>query len=334
MSRAELDLAIARIAFLTRGERVRLSEELDREAQLSVLSLSDLERIVGRSLRGRSWSPASLLRAAAEDRGRCRSLGIDFVSYREGGYPPLLRELSDPPSVLFYRGTLPDQGRPLVSVVGTRHPGAEASSQAYEFGGDFARSGVPVVSGLALGIDGMAHRGAVDAGGESLAVLGSGLDRVYPASHRDLARRIVERGGALVSEYPPGTPPLRFHFPERNRVIAGLCRALVVVEAPEGSGALISADFALEGGRDLWVGSAGVVSPRGEGTRRLAEEGAPVASRAADVLEDWGQVVSAAPSNRVRLSSPFRVEAVRSLEEELYFGSDPSPTGRRHGGVR
>jgi DNA processing protein len=341
MIRAETALAIARIAFLSCAERAALAAALDGSSDLSVLSIRDLERLVarplaGRSLDGKAWNPAELLSAAAEDAAKARAFGIDFVSVSDGRYPPLLRELPDPPTVLFYRGTLPDPERPLAAVVGTRSASAEALSQAYAFGRDFVRSGVPVVSGLALGIDAMAHRGAVEAGGPTIAVLGSGLDRVYPASNRGLARRVVEGGGALVGEYAPGTPPLRFHFPARNRIIAGLARALVVVEAPERSGALISAEFALEGGRDLWVGSTGTASLRGGGTRRLTAEGAPVAASAADVLAGWGRAASP-PAERerpIRAGTPFRTAAARSLERELHFGAGPSGTVGSRGGVR
>ncbi len=341
MPRAELALAIARIAFLSCAERAFLASALDGDADLSVLSIRDLERLVGRPVVGRlldrkAWDPADLLAAAAEDAAKARAFGIDFVSVSDGRYPPLLRELPDPPTVLYFRGTLPDPERPLAAVVGTRSASAEALSQAYAFGRDFVRSGVPVVSGLALGIDAMAHRGAVEAGGPTIAVLGSGLDRVYPASNRGLARRIVEGGGALVGEYAPGTPPLRFHFPARNRIIAGLARALVVVEAPERSGALISAEFALEGGRDLWVGSAGTASDRGGGTRRLAAEGAPVAASTADILAGWGRVAASAagPERATRAATPFRTAAARSLEKELHFGACPSATAGSRGGVR
>lgn len=336
MPRAETDLAIARIAFLSCAERAALSAALDDGGALSVLSLRDLERLVGRSLGERTWNPAALLAAAAGDLAAAGNFGIDFVTLSDGRYPPLLRELPDPPTALFYRGTLPDPERPLAAVVGTRSASAEALSQAYAFGRDFVRAGVPVVSGLALGIDAMAHRGAVEAGGPTIAVLGSGLDRVYPASNRALARRIVEGGGALVGEYAPGTPPLKFHFPARNRIIAGLSRALVVVEAPEKSGSLISAEFALEGGRDLWVGSAGAASSRGAGTRRLIAEGAPEASSAADVLAGWGRR-SANEEERerpARSGASFRTAAVRSLERELQFGTVPSTTAGCRGGVR
>jgi DNA processing protein len=147
---------------------------------------------------------------------------------------------------------------------------------------------MPVVSGLALGIDALAHRGNLDGGAPTVAVLGSGLDWVYPVSNRALARRIVESGGVLLSEYPPDTKPFRWNFPARNRIISGLARGVLIVEAPKRSGALITAQFALDQGRDLLVASAGCSSPLGVGTKKLAEDGALVINRGTEIFEEWG----------------------------------------------
>jgi DNA processing protein len=286
--RGNLDLAIARIPFLKAAERAQLAESLDREDELPLLSSADFQRMFGRSFAGKEWKPAVLLAAAAKDRALSARSGIAFVPYVSPRYPPLLRELPDPPTVLFFRGTLPDPERPSAAVVGTRKPTGEALAQAYAFGRQFGECKISVVSGLALGIDTMAHRGNLDAGSPTIAVLGSGLDEVYPKSNRVLARRIVETGGALVGEYACGEPPRKWNFPARNRIIAGLARATVIVEAPESSGALITADFAADQGRDLWVASVGVTSSIGGGTRSLAEAGAPIATSAFDIVADWG----------------------------------------------
>jgi len=203
-------------------------------------------------------------------------------------YPPLLREIYDPPPFIYCRGPLPNPERPAVALVGTRRPGATASMQAYTLGREFAHAGITVISGLALGIDALAHRGCLEGGGRTTAVLGSSVDEVYPASNRDLARRILKAGGSLLSEYIPGTKPKKHYYPQRNRIISGLARATIIVEAPAASGALYTAHFALEQGRDLFVASSGVTSPLGEGTRRLAGEGCPVISHAAEVLAEWG----------------------------------------------
>jgi len=174
-----------------------------------------------------------------------------------------------------------------VAVVGTRKPSSAGAARAFSLGKELGEAGIPVVSGLALGIDSMAHRGNLEAKAPTVAVLGSGADQVYPSSNRDLARRIIENGGLLLSEFPPGTAPLKGNFPARNRIISALARGVVIVEAPEKSGALITARFALEQNRDLWVDRVGVNSRQGKGTARLAEEGAGIISSAKDITAEW-----------------------------------------------
>lgn len=285
--RGLLDLSIARIPSLSYAQRVLLSQKLDGERDLSVLSLLELEKITEKAWSLPSWNPEQYMEEAQRDLEALKRHGIDYVAYGDRKYPPLLRELTDPPVVLFYRGVLPNPEQPLAAVVGTRRPSGAGAAGAYEFGRDLALSGVSVISGLAKGIDAQAHRGNLAGGGKTIAVLGNGLDRVYPASNRTLGRRIVESGGALISEYPPGSLPQKWHFPARNRIISVLARATVIIEAPEKSGALITAQFALDQGRDLWVASVGLSSPHGAGGRTLADQGARVATCGTVILEDW-----------------------------------------------
>jgi DNA processing protein len=169
-------------------------------------------------------------------------------------------------------------------MVGTRRPCPQTSAQAYRIAADLGRQGVSVVSGLALGIDAMAHRGNLDGGAPTFAVMGSGADEIYPRMNRPLAMRILESGGALFSEYPPGTAPRKWNFPARNRIISALARSVLILEAPERSGALITAGCALEQGRDLWIASKGASSA---GAAKLAEDGAAIIACAADVLREW-----------------------------------------------
>jgi DNA processing protein len=284
--RGLLDLVINRIPCLKAREKCDLGEKFDREEDFYRLSKGDVERLVDRPLKG-PWTMDAFRAHAEKDAAVARLREIGYVCHGESGYPPLLRELFDPPPVLFYRGTLPDPERTMTAVVGTRRPSGRAAAQAYDLGLDFGRGGMPVVSGLALGIDALAHRGNLDGGAPTVAVLGSGLDMVYPASNRMLARRIVDSGGALLSEYPPGTEPFKWNFPLRNRIIAGLARGVVIVEAPARSGALITARIALEQNRDLLVASAGVSSSLGAGTRKLADDGARIIVRAAELFEEW-----------------------------------------------
>jgi DNA processing protein len=277
---------IGRIPGLSATDKIKLVEKFDREADFAVSSREVVEGVVGKPLK--PWSQDEVRSQAERDALVITRTGIGYVSYAEADYPPLLRELYDPPALVFYRGVLPDPERSLMALVGTRKPSSAAAMQAFDLGRDLARAGVPVVSGLALGIDAMAHRGSLEGGAPTVAVLGSGLDQVYPASNRLLARRIVEQGGALLSEYPPGTGPFRWNFPARNRIIAGLARAVIIAEAPERSGALITANFALELGRELFVTGAGVASPFGAGCRKLAEDGAAVISGIEGIVSDWG----------------------------------------------
>jgi DNA processing protein len=199
-----------------------------------------------------------------------------------------LREIYDAPFALNIRGNIPDYEKPLTGIVGTRKPSGHGRKAAFALGFELGAVGFPVVSGLAYGIDGAAHEGNLSGGGHTVAVLGSGVDRVYPAGHKKLAAGIIGNGGCVISEYPCDAPPLRYHFPERNRIISGLCRTVVLVEAPEKSGALITADFALEQNRDVVIHRAGLNGPVSAGTRTLAENGAVVVENASDIFESWG----------------------------------------------
>jgi DNA processing protein len=287
MDKALLDLMICRIPGLKGEERVGLEKQFDNIDVFSILSKRDIENILGRVLNGRSWTMLDIRSKAEKDAAMALKLGIRQVSWREKAYPPLLREIYDPPALLFYRGTLPDPEKPIVAVVGTRKPSSQAAVRAFNLGRELGEAGISVVSGLAFGIDAMAHRGNIEGRAATIAVLGSGPDQAYPSSNRDLARRILETGGLILSEYPPGTGVKKWHFPARNRIISGLARGTVIVEAPEKSGALITARFALEHGRDLWVDKAGVSAPRGAGTARLVEEGAGIISSAEDIIAEW-----------------------------------------------
>jgi DNA processing protein len=293
--RGLLDLMICRVPGLSIREKVRLGEKFDREDELSILSKRDIEKIINRPIRGGAWKMEDLRSRAEQDAALARLRGIAYVPIVSPDYPPLLREIWDPPALLFYRGTLPAPDKPMAAIVGTRNPTPGAAARAYEIARGLTAAGVPVVSGLALGIDAMAHRGAVEGGGPTLGVLGSAPDQVYPASNRVLARRVLESGGALLSEYPPGTKPARWRFPARNRIISALARGTLIVEAPLNSGALITARFALEQDRDLWVARAGLDSPRGEGCRNLAGDGAKIIGSAGDILEEWGVAAGEPP---------------------------------------
>jgi DNA processing protein len=217
------------------------------------------------------------------------SRGLRFVGRSDPGYPPLLRELHDPPVGLFLRGSGEESlvGRPAVAIVGARACSSYGAQVARLLGRELASGGLVVLSGLARGVDGEAHRGALEAGGVTVAVLGCGVDRDYPAAHTQLARRICERG-LVISEYAPGVEPAPWRFPARNRIVAGLAASTVIVEARERSGALITADFALETGREVFAVPGEITSSLSAGTNGLLRLGATPLTKADDVLESLG----------------------------------------------
>lgn len=200
-------------------------------------------------------------------------------------YPPLLDEIADPPLALFVRGDPALLAEPQLAMVGSRNPTPSGRETAADFAAWFARAGLIVTSGLALGIDGASHRGALDGGGATIAVCGTGLDRIYPARHGDLGREIAARG-ALVSEYPLGTRPLRHNFPERNRIISGLSLGTLVVEAAQQSGSLITARLATGQGREVFAIPGSIHNPLAHGCHRLIRDGAKLVETAGDVLEE------------------------------------------------
>ncbi|MDR0495153.1 MAG: DNA-processing protein DprA [Treponema sp.] len=291
--RGLLDLMIARLGLLSVREKLLLCESLEDEQDLIQKSQKDIEALIGHEMPA-FWNINNVHAQAGRDEKTARLKGINWVSWRGAAYPPLLREIYDPPALLFYRGSLPNPESPLAAIVGTRRPSPQAAAQAFDIAKGLAGGSISVVSGLALGIDAMAHRGNIEGGAPTAAVLGSALDQVYPLANRNLARRILETGGVLLSEYPPGTGPRKWNFPARNRIISGLARGVLIVEAPQKSGALITARFALDQNRDLWVASAGTAENQSirlvfdrRGTKKLAEEGAGIIRRASDILKAW-----------------------------------------------
>jgi DNA processing protein len=233
-------------------------------------------------------------RAARTALDAARRLGMAVLLHGAPAYPERLHHLADPPSLLFLRGRAELLDTAGVAVVGSRKATPRARSVARRLGAAVAATGVPVVSGLALGVDGEAHRGALDVKGPTVAVLGRGADAAYPPSHRALFRDIL-REGLVVSEFPPGTPALPHHFPRRNRILAALCRAVVVVEAGVRSGALITVEHALDLGVDVFAVPGPIDVPSSEGSNGLLADGAhPLVSVAAFVRDYLG--VDAAPT--------------------------------------
>ncbi len=239
--------------------------------------------------RGAHWSGHLRCFDERAARERLAGAGVRFVGRSEPAFPPLLGAIHDPPPGLFLRGEAEPEllARRAVAVVGARACSGYGAAVARSLGRDLAAAGLVVVSGLARGVDAEAHRGALEADGVTVAVLGCGIDRDYPAAHAELARRIAA-SGLVVSEYAPGVEPAPWRFPARNRIIAGLAAVTVVVEARERSGALITADLALEEGREVFAVPGEITSSLSAGTNALLKHGASPLTAAADVLSCFG----------------------------------------------
>jgi DNA processing protein len=273
--------------------------------------------VVGEADRARlrSADPA----AVQEELDRC---GARLVVPGHLEYPPSLEDLADPPAMLFVRGRPLDALASRVAVVGARNCSEVGRDVARSIGAGLAAAGVTVVSGGARGIDAASHEGALDAGGPTVAVLGCGIDRSYPASNRALLQRIAE-SGAVVSEYPPGVPPDAFRFPARNRIVAALAEAVVVVEGAAGSGSLISADHALDLGRQIFAVPGALNNPLAEVPLGLIRDGAAMIRGARDLLADLGRLDPGA-------SEPDHVPSGLSVAEEAVFETLAGPTLAEH----
>ena len=233
---------------------------------------------------------------------RIRKCGAVLLTLLDEHYPDALRNIADPPLALYLRGNLEPADSNALGMVGTRKATAYGLDVAGRLARGLSQNKITVVSGLAYGIDAAAHQGALGSGGRTLAVLGSGVDVVYPSGHRKLAERIVEHG-ALISEFPPGTTPEGRNFPRRNRIISGLSLGVLVVQAPLASGAIITANIAAEQGRDVFAVPGNILEPANAGCHRLIQDGAKLVTSAEDILDElnlaWSRVETASVAQRV-----------------------------------
>jgi DNA processing protein len=262
--------------------------------------------------------PELELRLAAEH-------GIDVLSEANAGYPRPLREIHDPPGVLFRRGQPQAQDELAVAIVGTRHATRYGLAQAERLGGNLARSGFTVVSGLARGIDAAAHRGALVAGGRTIAVLASGLLEIYPPEHEKLATEIAQQG-YLLSEAPPRMVPLSGAFPQRNRIISGLSLGTIVVEAPDRSGALITARHAYEQGREVFAVPGPVDSRMSRGCHALIKDGAKLVESIDDVLAELGPLSQEIERDDGTILQQPAELALNEIEQQVLAAIDGTPT--------
>jgi DNA processing protein len=253
-----------------------------------------LRRLTADQARDQRGNAAALRARAADAIDRAGAHGIAAVTWSDASYPVALTTIADPPPVIWARGRIDALSQPSVAIVGSRAASSYALSVAEQLAADLAACGLLVVSGLARGVDSAAHRGALAGGGATVAVLGSGVDVMYPPEHAPLAADI-SADGAVVSELPPGTPPQPWCFPLRNRIISGLSRAVVVIEAGEKSGSLITARCALEQGRDVLAVPGNVLSGRNRGAHGLLRDGAKIVESADDILEELGMTRQLGP---------------------------------------
>jgi DNA processing protein len=242
-----------------------------RQAGLSSRIVETLQKVRASDLLERTWR-------------QIQAQGIQVFTWEQTSYPRLLKEIEQPPPVLYALGEVTEDDDWAVAIVGTRRVTAYGRQVAEDLAIAMARNGISVVSGLARGIDAIAHQACLKNSGRTLAVLGSGVDHIYPPEHRRLAQEIAAQG-AILSDYPPGTPPEASNFPPRNRIISGLARATVVVEAGISSGALITATFAVEQGREVFAVPGGIYSPASQGTNHLIQQGARPYLSPQDILE-------------------------------------------------
>ncbi len=266
---------------LGRAALIRLREAFGGPGEALAASPEELIRRAGIREEAARGIPAADDPAFLKTLERLEGDGVRLISLWDEDYPPLLRAIFDPPALLYLRGK-PPAGEAL-AVVGSRAATEAGRSWTAALCAELAAAGIAIVSGLARGIDTAAHQGALTGGGLTIGVLGCGIDRVYPPENARLFQRILEEGGIL-TEYSPGTPPLAGHFPGRNRIISGLCRGVLVVEAAEESGSLITADFALEQGREVFAVPGPVHGRTSAGPHRLIKEGATLVTGAADIL--------------------------------------------------
>ena len=252
----------------------------------------------------------------------CRRENLQILTYRDAAYPARLKNISDPPLVFYYKGCLPDfDGQPLIGVVGTRAASPYGLTAAKRLGYQIAACGGTVVSGMAYGIDGMAMRGALTAGGTVVGILGCGAEQVYPVSNRALFAD-TQMYGCILSEFPPGTPPIARNFPRRNRIISGLSCGVLVVEAPEKSGALITARLAADQGRDVFVVPGNIDVPTFVGSNRLLRDGAIAVSHGWDIMSEYeaqfpGKVKKNTDGNRQQ-AYPDELAEIAETEKQTH----------------
>ena len=245
----------------------------------------------------------------------CQKNAVRWLCLSDSAYPALLKEISTPPSILFVRGDADLLCLPQVAIVGSRNATVSGLNTAFDFAKMLASSGFVIISGMALGIDGAAHNGALETG-QTVAVLGTGLDVLYPKQHRELHQKILDHGGAVISEFMPGTPPLPANFPRRNRIISGLSLGTMVVEAAIRSGSLITAKYAMEQGREVFAIPGSIHNAMSKGAHALLKQGATLVESGSDIVEQFGGMLAYVQSETLEPSASQTIDKKSEQEPE------------------
>ena len=290
----------------------RLIEKYEDPFELYRLEEAEIEQFAGLGKTVKEKLCEKDLDKAYDILKYCKQEKVDIISYGDSRYPERLRELEAPPVLLYCKGHFPDfNTRLCIGVVGTRDMSEYGKQSAYKIACELSGAGVITVSGMAKGIDGVAACGALTAGGQTVAVLGCGIDRVYPSEHKKLMSEII-RHGAVITEYPPKEAPHGYNFPKRNRIISGLCQGVLVVEAPVGSGALITAKDAIGQGRELFAVPGNIDDANAKGPNELIKDGAYAVLSSADILSHYGFLYGDTYDERALSSAKKKSDSVNS----------------------
>ncbi len=270
-------------------------------------------------------NPADFTTLAQETLNTCATQAIDILLISSPDYPALLREIDTPPALLFVKGNTSTLNLPQIAIVGSRQHSTAGQQNARAFARHLANSGFTITSGLALGIDGAAHLGALETG-KTIAVLGTGVDVIYPRRHQSLYADIIARDGAIVSEFPPGTPARPGNFPQRNRIISGLSLGVLVVEAALKSGSLITARFAMEQGREVFAIPSSIHNPSAKGCHQLIRQGAALVETADDIINELGGMLAYKAEGAEQTETPDTISQLDGTSKQILeaLGFDPA----------
>lgn len=291
-NKLDIRLAVARFNFLNSKEKKILELNLDNMHQIALLSIEDISIIIQRAVKPKIWNPKVIPALVERDKALARLHNIGFLFNDNANWPFLLNEIWDSPYMLYYRGNSDILLKPAIAIVGTRKPTGRGIEASERLAAELAYCGFVVVSGLAMGIDAAAHRGALMKNNEgTIAVLGTGVDTISPAINKRLGGQILSQGSCIISEFAPAESGATWHFPKRNRIISALSQATIVIEAPAGSGALITADFAIEHNRELLFHEQALKYEKLYQQQAMAVSGKKKKSSVSSYIEDGAKIV-------------------------------------------